>query len=90
LLYNINKKNAVVINYLKFYFLAIVPKNLYFFLEYIIEVIIIFHAIVYIKLHDIDNKLIVRSIMYFNRSSSGPPIRNYRFRSSILLLLLLE
>jgi hypothetical protein len=50
----------VVINYLKFYFLAIIPKELYLPLEYIIEIIIIFHAIVYIKLHDIDNKFVIR------------------------------
>jgi hypothetical protein len=77
----------VIISCLKSYFLVIVPKDLYLPLEYIIKVTAIFHAIVYIKLHDIDNKLIVGGIKYFNRSSSGPPIRNYRFRSSILLLL---
>jgi hypothetical protein len=50
----------VVINYLKSYFLVIVPKDLYLPLEYVIEVAAIFHAIVYIKLHDIDNKFIVK------------------------------
>jgi hypothetical protein len=70
----------VIISCLKFYFLIIILKDLYFFLEYIIEITIIFHAIVYIK-------LIIGGIRCFNRSSSGLSIRNYRFRSSILLLL---
>jgi hypothetical protein len=78
---------VVVINCLKSYFLVIIPKYLYFLLEYIIEVTIVFYIIVYIKLYDIDSKLVVRRIKYFNRSSSGLSIRNYRFRSSILLLL---
>jgi hypothetical protein len=50
----------VVISCLKSYFLAIVPKDLYLPLEYIIEVATIFYAIVYIKLHDIDNKFVIR------------------------------
>jgi hypothetical protein len=78
---------VVVVNYLKSYFLVVVPKDLYLPLEYIIEVTIIFHVIVYIKLHDINSKLIVGGMRCFNRSNSGPLIRNYRFRSSVLLLL---
>jgi hypothetical protein len=78
---------VVVISYLKSYFLVVIPKNLYLPLEYIIKITVVFHAIVYIKLHDIDSKLVVGGIRCFNRSSSGPSIRNYRFRSSILLLL---
>jgi hypothetical protein len=77
----------VIINCLKFYFLAVVLKDLYLPLEYIIEITTIFHAIVCIKLHDIDSKLIVGGIKCFNRSSSGLSIRNYGFRSSVLLLL---
>jgi hypothetical protein len=78
---------VVVVSCLKSYFLVVIPKNLYLPLEYIIEVIVVFYTIVYIKLYDINNKLIIRGIRCFNRSSSGPLIRNYGFRSSILLLL---
>jgi hypothetical protein len=51
---------VVLISCLKSYFLPIVPKDLYLPLEYIIEVAAIFHIIVYIKLHDIDSKFIIR------------------------------
>jgi hypothetical protein len=78
---------VVVISCLKSYFLVIVPKDLYLPLEYIIEVAVIFHTIICIKFYDIDSKLIVGGIRYFNRFSSGLSIRNYRFRSSVLLLL---
>jgi hypothetical protein len=77
----------VIISCFKSYFLVVVPKDLYFPLEYIIEVAVIFYAIIYIKLYDINSKLVVGWMKCFNRSSSGPLIRNYRFRSSILLLL---
>jgi hypothetical protein len=50
----------VIISCLKSYFLIIVLKDLYFFLEYIIEVAIVFHIIVYIKLYNIDSKFVVR------------------------------
>jgi hypothetical protein len=50
----------VVISCLKSYFLVIIPKDLYLPLEYIIEITIIFYAIVCIKLHDIDSKFIIR------------------------------
>jgi hypothetical protein len=49
----------IIINYLKSYFLVIVPKNLYL-LEYIIKVAIIFYTIVCIKFHDINSKFVVR------------------------------
>jgi hypothetical protein len=78
----------VVVSYFKFYFLVIIPKDLYFLLEYVIEVAVIFHIIVYIKFYNIDSKFVVGGIRCFNRSSSGPLIKNYKFRSSILLLLL--
>jgi hypothetical protein len=50
----------VIINCLKSYFLVVIPKDLYFPLEYIIKITIIFHTIVCIKLHNIDNKFVVR------------------------------
>ena len=50
----------VVINYLKSYFLVIVPKDLYLPLEYVIEVAAIFYAIICIKLYNIDSKFIIR------------------------------
>jgi hypothetical protein len=51
---------VVIISCLKSYFLVIVPKDLYFPLEYIIEIIIIFYTIVCIKLYDINSKFIIR------------------------------
>jgi hypothetical protein len=50
----------VIINCLKSYFLVVIPKDLYLPLEYIIEVIIIFYVIIYIKFYNIDSKFVVR------------------------------
>jgi hypothetical protein len=50
----------VVISCLKSYFLVIILKDLYLLLEYIIKIIIIFHTIVCIKLHDIDSKFVIK------------------------------
>jgi hypothetical protein len=50
----------VIISCLKSYFLVIVPKDLYLFLEYVIKVIAIFHAIVCIKLYDINSEFVIR------------------------------
>jgi hypothetical protein len=50
----------VIISCLKSYFLVVILKDLYFFLEYIIKIIIIFYTIVCIKLHNINNKFVIR------------------------------